>query len=75
MMRFLFLLVLITTVLPAQMEKRVRVLYDREAFRKLAPAVGAVLPALDLRGLDGKKVSLTTLAAKRRLVIIGGAFT
>ncbi len=61
--------------LTGQMEKRLRVLYDRKAFRLRAPVLGAQIPDLVLRDLAGKKVSLRELAKSRRVVLIGGAYT
>ena len=58
-----------------QMEKRLRVLYDRKKFRSHEPAVGASLPKLVLRDLEGANVQLAKVCAKRRVVIIGGAYT
>ena len=74
-MKYLVLmLLLITTTAHGQMEKRLRVLYDRKAFRKRSPAVGKSFPELVLRDLKGKKVSLKSLRTKP-LVVIGGAYT
>ena len=72
----LVLSVLVVAAAPAfaQMEKRLRVLYDREAFRKRAPALGVMMPELKLRGLDGKPVKLSSFR-KKPLVVIGGAYT
>ncbi|HGY91743.1 MAG TPA: hypothetical protein ENK43_11285 [Planctomycetes bacterium] len=70
-------LILAFLVLPltGQMEKRLRVLYDRKAFRLRSPVLGAQIPDLVLRDLDGKKVSLRKLVKSRRVVLIGGAYT
>lgn len=72
------ILLLVTTFLavlaPAQMEKRLRGLYDREAFRRRAPVPGRMLPELVLRDLEGKRVSLSSLRG-RPLVLLGGAYT
>lgn len=74
-MRWTVLAVLVLSIgLPGQMEKRLRVLYDRAAFRALAPAVGQRLPELTLTALDGKSVKLSSLRQKP-LVVIGGAYT
>ncbi|MFT7618446.1 MAG: hypothetical protein ACI97A_002089 [Planctomycetota bacterium] len=75
-MKCSFLLILLfSSVAFGQMEKRVRVLYDREAFRKQSPAVGKLMTNLTLRDLKGRKVSLAILRKTHRLVIIGGAYT
>ena len=75
MKAILLTLALLAGTLSAQMEKRVRVLYDREAFRKRTPIPGAMLPGLTLQDLKGRKVNLLKLASKKRLIIIGGAWT
>lgn len=68
-------LLLLAAAAHGQMEKRLRVLYDREAFRKRSPAIGKTITALGLRNLEGKKVTLASLWKKKPLVIIGGAYT
>ncbi len=75
MKSILLIVALCTVPLTGQMEKRLRVLYDRKAFRLRTPVLGAQLPDLVLRDLKGKKVSLRALAKSRRVVLIGGAYT
>ena len=69
------LLAILASALPAQMEKRTRLLYDRAAFRRKGPVPGSMLPSLVLEDLSGKKIDLLKLTSKKRLIIIGGAYT
>lgn len=63
-----------SAALPAQMEKRGEALYDREAFRADAPAVGSQAPDLVLCDLDGRLQALSAYRG-RVVVIIKAGFT
>ena len=66
--------VLLTSALPAQMEKRWIDQYSGTVFAQAAPAVGTPAPDLCLWDLDGRPRSLL-LERGRTIVLIGGSYT
>lgn len=65
---------LLTALLPAQMEKRWIDQYSGTLYATTAPRVGEPAPDLCLWDLDGRPRSLA-LARGRTIVLIGAAYT
>lgn len=74
MRRIAFVLALGAVIATGQMEKRSDDLYDLEALRTAAPAVGTQSTDLAFAGIDGRMWSLSSFRGKV-LVIVKGGYT